>query len=55
MPPAVIVISLYKPFRKSDYYDITGGRVHLNVCWIDQSTSLPSGLQKMLLIYPSHI
>ena len=32
----------YKPFRKSDRYDITGGRVHLDMCWIDQSTSLPS-------------
>ena len=27
-------------------YDITGGRVYLDVCWIDQSTSLPSGLQQ---------
>ena len=38
------VISLYKPFGKSASSDITGGRVHLNVSWIDQSISLPSGL-----------
>ena len=31
-------------------YDITGGRVHLDVCWIDQSTSLPSGLWQTLQI-----
>ena len=31
------------------------GCVHLDVCWIDQRTSLPSGLQQMLLIYPSYI
>ena len=36
-------------------YDITGGCVHLDLCWIDQSTSLPSGLQQTMLIYPSHI
>ena len=32
--------------------DVTSGRVHLDVCWVDQSTSLPSGLQ---LTYPSYI
>ena len=38
------VISRYKPFWKASPYDITGGRVQPNVCWIDQSTSLPCGL-----------
>ena len=33
--------------------EITSGRVHLDVCWVDQCTSLPSGLTQMLLIYPS--
>jgi hypothetical protein len=42
-----------KPLSGS--YDITGGLVHLDVCWIDQSTCLPSGLSQTLLIYPSHI
>ena len=53
------VISRCKPFWKSAPYDIIWGRkwacVHLDVCWINQSTSLPSGLKQMLLIYPSHI
>ena len=49
------VISWYKPFWKSSPYDITGGRVHQDVCWIDQSTSLLSGLYQTLLIYLSHI
>ena len=44
MPPGVSVISPYKPFGKSASSDITGGHVHLDVCWIDQSPSLPSGL-----------
>ena len=34
-----------KPFRKSAPYEITSGRVHLDLCWIDQSTSLLSGLK----------
>ena len=38
------VINRYKSFWKSFPYDITDGLVHLEVCWIDQSTSLPSGL-----------
>ena len=37
------VIGRYEPFGKSASCDITGGRVLLDVCWIDQSTSLPSG------------
>ena len=49
------LISRYKSFWKSDPYDITGGRVHLDVCWIDQSNSLSSGMKQTLLIYPSHI
>ena len=28
-----------KPFRKSASSDITSGRVHLDVCWIDQWTA----------------
>ena len=36
--PGVSVISRFEK-RSSD---ITSGRVHLDVCWIDQSTSLPS-------------
>ena len=47
------VIGLYKPFWKSAPYDITDGRVHLDVCWVGQSTSLPNGLQQTLLICPS--
>ena len=35
--------------------DIAFGRVYLDVCGIDQSTSLPSGLAQMVLIFPSHI
>ena len=41
MPPSLIVICHYKPFGKFAASDITSGRVHLDVCWIDQSTSLP--------------
>ena len=40
MPRGVSMISRYK----SASSDITSGLVHLDVCWIDQSTSLPSGL-----------
>jgi len=29
---------------ESPVVDITSGSVHLEVCWIDQPTSLPSGL-----------
>ena len=32
-PPGVSVVSRHKPFGKSASYDITGGRVHLDVCW----------------------
>ena len=49
------VISTYKPFYKAMSSDIPSGRVHLDVCWIDQSASLPSLMQLMLLIYPSYI
>ena len=31
------------------------GSVHLDVCLIDQSTSLPSGLKQTLLLYPSNM
>ena len=34
--------------RSSASSDITSGRVHQDVCWIDQFTSLPSGLKQML-------
>ena len=34
--------------------DVTIGRVHIDVGLIDQSTSLPSGLKQMLLIYQAH-
>ena len=44
IPPGVSVISRYKLVRKLASSDITSGRVHLDVCWKDQSTSLPSGL-----------
>ena len=44
MPPGASVISHYKQFWKSASSDSKGGCVHLDVCWIDQSTSLPSGL-----------
>ena len=30
------VISTYKPFYKAMSSDIPSGRVHLDVCWIDQ-------------------
>ena len=53
--PGVTVFSRYKQFWKSASSDITRWDVKLNVCWIDQSTSLPSGLQQKLLISPSHI
>ena len=39
----LLAISHCKPFRKSAASDITSGRVHLDVRWIDQPTSLPSG------------
>ena len=35
-----------KPFWNYFPYDITSGRVHLDVCWIDQSASLPCGLKQ---------
>ena len=35
-PPGVSVISRYKPFWKSASSDITSGRAHLDVCWIDE-------------------
>ena len=35
-------ISRYKPFRKSSSYDITGRRVHLDVCRIDGERLLRS-------------
>ena len=35
-------ISRYKPFWKPASSAITSGRVHLDVCCIDRSTSLPS-------------
>ena len=34
MPPGVSVISRLENLS----YDITSGRVHLDVCWIDQPT-----------------
>ena len=40
IPPGVSVISRYKLFSKSASSDITGGRVHLDVGRIDQSTNL---------------
>jgi PKD repeat protein len=43
-PAGMSVICRYEPFFKSASSDITSGRVHLDVRWIDQSTSLPSGL-----------
>ena len=39
MPPGANVIDC-----NSASSDITSGRVHLDVCWIDHSTSLSSGL-----------
>ena len=54
IPPGVSVISRYKPFRKSASCDITSGRVHLDVRWIDQSTSPLSGPWQMSLTYPVH-
>ena len=39
MEPGVSVISHFLCFC-----DNTSGRVHLDMCWIDQSTCLPSGL-----------
>ena len=47
MPPGVGVISwLTSSFaqgRNDIHSDITSGRVHLDVRWIDQSTNLPNG------------
>ena len=37
-------------------YDITGGRVHLDVCWIDQSTSLPQWtVANIAHLYVTHL
>ena len=51
MPKGLGVISNYKLYENR-CGDITSGCVQLDVRWIDQSTSLPSGLEQMLLIYP---
>ena len=53
MPPGVSVISRYKHFWKSST-DITSGCVYLRVRWIDQSTSLPSGLQQTVVHLGGH-
>ena len=42
MPPGEIVVSLSKKIQKKciflcGFSDIPSGRVHLDVCWIDQS------------------
>jgi hypothetical protein len=51
MPAGAIVVRHFS--LSLCFSDITSRRVHLDVCWIDQSNSLPSGLQQMLLFYPS--
>ena len=42
LPPGVLVP--FPPFYRSFlcFSDITSGSVHLDVCWIDQSTRLPT-------------
>ena len=60
MPAGVSVISHYKPLKKISLFlcfsDITSGSVHLAVWWIDQSTNLPSGLDRFLkqLVMANH-
>ena len=44
------MISRFETLRR----DITSGRVHLDACWVDRSTSLASGLQPTLLDYPAN-
>ena len=44
MPPGVSVIGNYKPFENSPFPVFMSGHVHLDVCCIDQCTSLPNGL-----------
>ena len=59
VPPGVSVISHYKPFENQPFHGQCQGQglgsIHLEVCWMDRSTSLTGGLQKMLLIYQSCI
>ena len=38
------MIGRYKPFRVSAPYDVTGGRVHLDLCWIDEHRLLQGRL-----------
>jgi hypothetical protein len=55
IPPGVGVSSPYKPFRKSASSDIASGRVHLDVCWIDEQRLLQSTGSVCGLIYPADI
>jgi len=51
MPPGVSAISHSKRFQKPvgmALLDITRGSVHPDVWWIDQPTSLPSGLSQLV-------